>query len=342
MEVTKDEKFEIDMLSVGAADAILIRYFNKKGYEYIICIDAGNPSDGKKAVDHIKKYYNQDYIDLAVCTHPDTDHIGGFDYILDNIKIKEFWIHDPEKHVKLEEVKNKLKEHTLSKSLSYITETLDNNINILDKIDKLNIPRKEPFTGVSHSSIPLVVMGPTETFYTDLLKRFRESDLIFEELDSIEKGFLDEVDVTETLSATLDSENDPSAENNSSAVLLFRPKSLKYLFTADAGPLALNRIIEAYPHHTNNLNWLDVPHHGSKRSLTSNLIKHFSPTVAYVSAQSKKRYLSQAVINAFTKVGTKIYSTHNSGNIWHHRGTDERGDYSSLEPINKDKLDGNT
>lgn len=337
-----EEKFEIDMLSVGAADAILIRYFSKSGYEYIVCLDAGNPADGEKVVNHINKYYDQNYIDLAVSTHPDNDHIGGFEYILDNIEIKEFWIHDPFEHVDLEDVKNKIKEETLLDRLSKITETLDQKTNVITKIDELKIPRKEPFAGLSHDFIPIMVLGPEEGFYKDLLKRFRDVDLVFAEVESIEKSFLDETDVTGTLSATLDNENDPSAENNSSAVLLFSPRNLKYLFTGDAAPMALNKIIEDYSKDTKNLDWLDVPHHGSKRSLTSDLINHFSPIVAYVSAQSKKRYLSEAVVNAFTKVGTRVFSTHNSDGIWHHRGTDDRDTYSPLDPINKDKLENNT
>lgn len=338
MDETVKEKFEIDMLSVGAADAILIRYFNTKGWEYVICIDSGNPGDGKKVVDHIKKYYDQDYIDLAICTHPDTDHIGGFNYILDNITIKEFWIHNPENHIALHEVKNKIKAHTLSKSLSYITERLDSNVNIIAKIDKLQIPRKEPFKGLMHSSIPIQVLGPTPEFYKELLKRFRDSDLLFNESKYLEKSFMDENDLYESLSNALDEKNDPSAENNSSAVIAFYPNKKKYLFTADAGPMALNKVLDNYSEWTSNLDWLDVPHHGSKRSLTSDLINHFSPKVAYVSARSKKKYLSQAVINAFTKVKTKIYSTHEAGNIWHHRGTNPRDDYSTLNPINNDKL----
>jgi beta-lactamase superfamily II metal-dependent hydrolase len=113
MSVTK---YEIDILNVKAADAILIRCFNQNDWEYIVLIDTGNRNDGKKIIDHINKYYNQKYIDLAICTHPDNDHIGGFEYVLENIEIKEFWIHDPALHVSLEDVRNKIRQGTLIKS----------------------------------------------------------------------------------------------------------------------------------------------------------------------------------------------------------------------------------
>lgn len=91
--------FEIEMLAVGVADAIILRYIDPSDQEFVILIDAGNKKDGKKVVDQIKRWNRNKYIDLAICTHPDSDHIGGFFYVVDNIDIKEFWIHDPSQHV---------------------------------------------------------------------------------------------------------------------------------------------------------------------------------------------------------------------------------------------------
>ena len=45
--------FEIEMLSIGAADAIIVRYINTHNQEVVILIDAGNKGDGKKIVDFI-------------------------------------------------------------------------------------------------------------------------------------------------------------------------------------------------------------------------------------------------------------------------------------------------
>ncbi len=321
-------KYEIDMLNVKAADAILIRCFNEKNWEYIILIDAGNKSDGEIIKKHIKKYYKQNYIDLAICTHPDNDHIGGFDYLLDNIKIDEFWIHDPSKHISLSDVRNKISEASLTKSLKYITETLDNNVNIIDKIDRLEITRKEPFNGLKHHSLPIYVLGPSIEYYEELLKFFKAVDLLFEQEAIFEKRLLDDISIT-ALSETLDEEDDKSAENNSSAVFLFYPNDKKYLFAGDAGPLSLNKIIEKYSSYTQNLHWLKVPHHGSKKSLSSDLISHFSPKVSYISGNGKGKYPSQAVVNVLKKVGSDVYSTHKGGSKWHQVNSSPRDDYST-------------
>ncbi len=93
-------KFEIDMLAVGNADAIVIHYFDDNDEEFIVLIDAGKTREhGKKIEEHIKKYTIKKSIDLAITTHPDGDHIGGFFYLLESdIEISEFWIHDPSSH----------------------------------------------------------------------------------------------------------------------------------------------------------------------------------------------------------------------------------------------------
>lgn len=79
MKVTK---YEIDMLGVGAADAFLIHFFDENETSYVILVDAGYYDNGKDICDFIIKRYGTHIIDLAICTHCDDDHYGGFIYIL--------------------------------------------------------------------------------------------------------------------------------------------------------------------------------------------------------------------------------------------------------------------
>ncbi len=322
--------YEIEMLNVGNADAIILRYINSSGTEYVVVIDAGNKNDGEKVVTQINKYTNQKYINLAICTHPDNDHIGGFEYILNNMKISEFWIHDPEKHVNIFEVRKAITEASLYHKMRKITESLDNNINIIKLIDSKGIVRKEPFRGLKHSYVPLTVLGPTVEFYENLLKTFRDVNDLFLEESILEDDVLDDY-TKDTLSEVLDQDDDKSSENNSSAIIAFHPDNNKrYLFTSDAGPIALQQVVENYNSWTKNLDWLDVPHHGSKKNLTSSLILHFAPVVAYVSGKGKRKYPSMAVVNALKKVGTSVYSTAKSGgNILYHFDIPSRDGYAT-------------
>lgn len=332
--------YEIEMLNVGNADAIILRYINSNGTEYVVVIDAGNKNDGVKVAEQIKSFTNQKYIDLAICTHPDSDHIGGFFYLIENMQIDEFWIHDPANHVDINEIKKSISEARLTKSMSKITESIDNNINLLEMIRKKGISHKEPFNGVYHDHIPLKVLGPSIPFYESLIKNFRDVKQLFEEErileydDKEDYGLLWQIlNEDESLSDVLDEDDDKSSENNSSTIIAFHPDNgKKYLFTADTGPMALKEVVDQYPEWTKNLDWLDVPHHGSKKNLNSSLIKHFSPKVAFISGKGKRKYPSMAVVNALKKVGTSVYSTAKSeGNIIHKEGFELRSGYGPAE-----------
>ncbi len=313
-------KFEIEMLNVGNADAMILRYFGPNPYggewEYVVTIDAGNRNDGKKVIQFIHDHCGQDYIDLAVCTHPDNDHIGGYFEIVDKIEIKEFWIHDPALHVSIDEVRRAISLASLQRKMTKITESINNNVNLIELLDRRRIPRREPFQGLRHPVIPIMVLGPSESFYEQLLKTFRSVDGLFKEEEILEYDSLSDLSLVESLSATLDQDDDRSSENNSSAILFFYPPGFKCLFTGDAGPMALDKVVVQYPSETHKVNFLDVPHHGSKKNLTSTLVTHFSPQFACVSGKGQGKYPSRAVVSALQKVGSIVGSTsRNGGNL---------------------------
>jgi len=112
MVIVKD--YHIEMLSVGAADAFILYVIDIQDNEYLILIDAGNYNDGDKIIQHLRKYYNNPIIDLAIVTHCDDDHYGGFVRMLekldegehDAININKFWVNDPGKdHIEVKDVK---------------------------------------------------------------------------------------------------------------------------------------------------------------------------------------------------------------------------------------------
>ena len=97
--------YEVHYLSVSDADAIIIRYENS-GDQYVVLIDAGNVSDSDKIKNYIWNHWKTYTIDLAICTHPDSDHKGGFFGLLNDrdVIINEFWLNTPEDVIKEEVV----------------------------------------------------------------------------------------------------------------------------------------------------------------------------------------------------------------------------------------------
>jgi beta-lactamase superfamily II metal-dependent hydrolase len=317
-------KYEIEMLNIGCADSVILRYLTDSDQEWVVVIDAGNKGDGKKVMQKINNYTNQKYIDLAICTHPDNDHIGGFFDIVGNMKISKFWIHEPAKHVDLKEIRKSITLTTLKRSLTLVTQSLDNSSDLLSLIERNGIVKEEPFSGLRHSKIPLFVVGPSIVYYDELLKSFRDIENLYKQEAYMEESRKSEADL-ETLSETLDEEDDKSSENASSAIVLSILDNKKYLFTGDANCEAQEKAGNEYD--LSNLHWLKVPHHGSKYNLNSNLIKTYNPSISYIPCDGSKKYPSRAVVNSLKKVGSKVYCTNRNNGLHHPGNLGQRPEY---------------
>lgn len=85
---------EIDYVPVGKGgrhgDAIAMRFTQPGGDLVHVIIDAGFEENGEALVDHVRRYYNTNAIDLAIVTHPDGDHIGRFPR-----RLRRGWVLNP-------------------------------------------------------------------------------------------------------------------------------------------------------------------------------------------------------------------------------------------------------
>lgn len=113
--ITGDNLY-VHYIDVGQGDAILIEY-----NDYHILIDAGENNQG----DTVTNYLNSigvDDIEILIGTHPDSDHIGGLDVVLNNFEV--------------ELIVDSGKEHTTQTYNDYIeaieNETLDDSEYIFD------------------------------------------------------------------------------------------------------------------------------------------------------------------------------------------------------------------
>ena len=186
----------------------------------------------------------------------------------------------------------------------------------LDLVDASRVPRSEPFTGVIAGR--LAVLGPTRQYYRELLAEFSKIEGVF-----VENERLDDDDSVVKLTesernpdAVIDEDDTTSAENNSSVIGLLVYDGKKLLFTGDAGVQALERAFQVTD--IRNIDWLDVPHHGSKHNVNSSVLDRLMPNVAYFSAKGTRKHPSRAVINALKRRHCTCYSTHRSRGLHHH------------------------
>ena len=81
-----DYELSVSFVDVGKADCILIRSEKSN-----IMIDCGEYSLEGKALDYLKKT-GTDRIDVFIASHTDSDHIGDFASVADNITIGDVWL----------------------------------------------------------------------------------------------------------------------------------------------------------------------------------------------------------------------------------------------------------
>jgi hypothetical protein len=174
-----------------------------------------------------------------------------------------------------------------------LLKSIDQLTKFISLVDSYGIDRSEPFYGVNAG--PIQVLGPSVEFYESLLPSFHRLSEFVSNESTLEERLASEeylVDLSEPLRKfaeteracpTVDENNNSSAENESSAVREITVDERRYLFTGDAGVTAFHDVQTRAD--LRNIYWLDVPHHGSRRSMTSDLISTMSPHLAYASAK---------------------------------------------------------
>ncbi len=325
--------FEIDFLPVGekssSGDSILFRYLEDNEFK-IILIDGGHKeSEGVKTSDtilnHMRQYYysganDKDMrIDHIICSHPDSDHVGGLEEIMEKCDVGSFWINDPSEYID----KGKLTSSTDHDQFSQVdAETVRNLIKVAENN---NITVCKPLQGAEIG--PLVVASPSKDFYQSLVKgelvRKGEDKSIF--METLQK-------IVNWVAALWSEDNlkqypESSVCNEGSTVMFGRLMEEQYqiLLTADAGIEALSRaynyITTAYDYESGSLTFMQIPHHGGRHNLNSEVlddllgrkIQESSNDIrgrAYASVAIKaEEYPRKVVLNAFITRGYLCAST---------------------------------
>ncbi len=300
------------MLNVGKGDSYVVELHDDMGQKFSFVIDGGTVEQSGTLISHIQKYHNNK-INLVVCTHPDTDHIGGLITLFEHCNVQHLFLNDPRdvlpEAILLQRARNNLS-----------TDEVEIFKSAFERIDELKAQAQ--YQGTQHhpvtfsSSEPrfswggwnVFILGPSENLFRDI---WLNEDVVRNWFSS---DTVDNLVGAQPSTPVLD---DPSIDtkpvNNSSIILLIEGYGKKYLFTGDAGKRAIRDAITI--RDISNLTWLDVPHHGSRRNLDSEIINHLAPQVAYISSPGTTKHPRKSIIKALQKTGTIVYSTCRHGSI---------------------------
>jgi len=314
--------YEVDFIPVGSGekcgDAIALRFGNLAGprnEQTVVVIDGGFKGSGEALVQHIKNYYGTDRVDIVISTHPDSDHASGLAVVLEQLAVGQLLMHKPWEHSAEIEGFFKSGRVTVSGISTRIEESLQGASDLESLAAKKRIEIIEPFQGVANEMIH--VLGPSVEYYETLLPLFRGTPEPIDLLEALAPAQRSSEDDGQLIpdhpdkDLLDDDEEFTSAENNSSTIILFDIDGHKLLFTGDAGKTALLQAA----HYARNrgifltdLRFLDVPHHGSKRNMSSKVLGMIGAKTAFVSAaQSGKKHPAKKVTNALRKKGATVY-----------------------------------
>lgn len=313
--------YEVEFLPVGngekSGDAIVLRYGKQNDYK-IMVVDGGTKESGQALVDHIKKYYETNYVDYVVNTHPDQDHASGLSIVMDQLNIGSLWIHRPWNYTS-EIIKyfkdQRMTEESLKRRLK---EKFSSAYNLEKIAVEKNISIYEPYQGKSIGTFK--VLSPNKRWYLhELIPKFNKtpeqkpmSEIAMESIKTFGKKIIESFDIE-----TLGEDAETSADNESSVILFSELGNFGVLLTGDAGVKALNKAYDYHPNLSSKLEFIQIPHHGSRRNVSPSILNKIlgdknqkENKIAFVSASKEaKKHPRQPVINAFIRRGCTVVST---------------------------------
>lgn len=339
-------KYEIEFLPVGngekSGDAILIRWEESEDNYKVMVVDGGTKESGNKIVEHIKTYYKTTHVDYVVNSHPDQDHASGLSVVLEELTIGELWIHRPWNYT--EQIIDYFHDGRITEQS--LKKRLQKSFSYVYPLEQLALQKKitikEPYQG---SKIGIFeVLSPKKDWYLyNLIPQFNKTpqakSAFTEAFESIKETVLNWIDEDLHIE-TLSEDGETSADNESSTILYVNINNKGILLTGDAGVNALDKAYTYKPQIADNLRFIQVPHHGSRRNVSPSILDNIlgekgqeENKTAFISAgKESSTHPRQSVVNAFIRRGCKVIATKGATKR-HQNGTPERKGWVTVEPL---------
>jgi hypothetical protein len=341
-------KVQVDIQKVGessrSGDAIAI-FGQDPNINYLIVIDGGTKDSASKLINTIKTHYKVSIVDLLVVTHGDSDHASGAIEILNSIKVNHLACNFPWEFV--DNIYPKIDHSGITK------DSLEANFRerypYLDELEKIGI-EKEVSIHKAISGLPAFqdrviyrILGPTEEKFTSEMLTVLQDEVYTHKiaeslLAETQKQELAELTINQpdhiSLPDRLTDVGYTTSTNETSVISLLDADSYKILFTGDSGIDSLINALgwaESQQIDATNPEYFQVPHHGSMKCISRQLLNFLRPQKAFVScASSDPFHPSPTVVNSFHKRKIPIYTTKESS-LWLKNFTISRDGYDTAD-----------
>ena len=153
--VTLDGEMQLHVIDVGQGDSTLI--MSKDG---IVLVDAGPGSAEDSLVEYLKDV-GITTIDYAIFTHPDEDHIGGADVVINNFEVKNVIMPNATKTTKTFE---KMIEAIEQSDANVIEATSGASYTLGDIAFRILAPNKASYSATNNYSVVVRLTYGNKTF----------------------------------------------------------------------------------------------------------------------------------------------------------------------------------
>lgn len=317
-------EYVIDFVYVGDGDAIIVWARNPNIADYVFFIDGGNAGNGQKIVNHyqtnIKPHLLQSKAIGFINSHPHNDHINGLIEIVELLGSEmSFAIYnDPVEFISTE-LREQIKKSYLAKEdddISHLYESFEKVQKLNELCTQHNLKRSSALTDSNILNNDIKILSPTREFYQEKVQQFTNIEFLKQKDFSQKPPTIFDDEVTSPCTI-VDEINDASPENLTSTVLQLTDSSgKKYILTADAGVESFDDM-ENNGFNNENINLVQLPHHGSRRNVSSAWLVRFNPKMYIASAAGNVKHPRRAVVNCIKRnlPNTSTYSTHTSKGI---------------------------
>ncbi len=323
---------QIDMLPVGDSNAFLVEV-QTEGERTVALLGGGRTwEDGDRVLRYLDAYYGG-RIDHMILSHIDSEHARGQLHIaesLDKERLGCAWVQDVGRHgvdvqratALARKAADEARSSVVRSVANHLADSVESVQRLIDALKEKDIPVKEAFADGTNRIGPFEVLAPTVAFFEECVKFYDDVEMLDRMVEagiSFARGsaapptgptYYDE--------ALAEAVDDPQTQKQASLILLLTYEGDRYLFTGDAGKSAFARVADR--EKMRNLHWLQVPNHGSKHNLTPELLDLFRPALAYISCSGIGLQPHPDLLRALESRGAAVYTTSQSGNVWHRRG----------------------
>ena len=241
-DVSADGKLEVHFIDVGQGDATLI----KEG-DHAMLIDAGENNQGENVTGYLKSQ-NIRGLDYVIGTHPDSDHIGGLDVVIDTYDCDKLIMPDVESDTKTyDDVILSMK----NKNMTVTNPEVGDVYSLGDAYFTIIAPNRDYGDDTNNWSVGiLLVFGDNRFLFTGDAEATAENDMIANGIDlsadvykaahhgsktGSSESFLDEVKPEYSVISC--GENNEYGHPNAQTLNEFRKRGIKVFRTDEQGTI---------------------------------------------------------------------------------------------------------